>query len=276
MRLPAYMGRELITGVVVKILFIGDIFGRPGKKIASNFIPKIIEEQNIDFCIANGENAAGGFGLTCNSAKKLFSYGIDVITSGNHIWDRQETASLLNDSKRILRPANYPPGVSGIGETVIHKDGLTIGIINLIGRVFMKPVDCPFRTADEIINRLRNVTKKIIVDFHAECTSEKIAMGWHLDGYVSAVIGTHTHVMTADERILPKGTAYITDVGMTGPHDSVIGVRIEQSINRIVKQVPTRFSPAEHRLRFSAVLLEVDDSSGKSLSIKRIFDSNHE
>ena len=140
----------------------------------------------------------------------------------------------------------------------------------------MKPVDCPFRTADEIINRLRNVTKKIIVDFHAECTAEKIAMGWYLDGYVSAVLGTHTHVMTADERILPKGTAYITDVGMTGPHDSVIGVRIEQSINRIVKQVPTRFSPAEHRLRFSAVLLEVDDSSGKSLSIERIFDSNHE
>ena len=260
----------------MKILFVGDIFGRPGKKIASKFIPKIIEERNIDFCIANGENAAGGFGLTSNSAKKFFSYGIDVITSGNHIWDRQETASLLNDSNRILRPANYHPGVSGIGYTVINKDGLTIGVINLIGRVFMKPVDCPFRTADEIIKRLRNETKIIIVDFHAECTSEKIAMGWYLDGCVSAVIGTHTHVMTADERILPKGTAYLTDVGMTGPHDSVIGVKIEQSIDRIVKNIPVRFSPAEHRLRFSAVLLEVDDTSGKSRSIERIFESDHE
>jgi len=255
---------------------VGDIFGRPGKMVASRFIPKIIEEQKIDFCIANGENAAGGFGLTGNSAKKFFSYGIDIITSGNHIWDRREVDVLLDESDLILRPANYPPGVSGKGHTVVNKDGKKIGVVNLIGRIFMKPVDCPFRKADEIIDHIRKETKIIIIDFHAECTSEKIALGWHMDGWVSAVVGTHTHVMTADERILPKGTAFICDVGMTGPHDSIIGVRVEQSISRIITQLPVRFSPAESGLKFSAVLIEVDDSSGKALSIKRIFENYDE
>lgn len=255
---------------------MGDIFGRPGKIVASKFIPKIIEEQNIDFCIVNGENAAGGFGLTDNSAKKFFSYGVDIITSGNHIWDRREVDTLLDESDLILRPANYPLGVSGKGYTVVNKGGKKIGVVNLIGRIFMKPLDCPFRSADEIINHLRNETNIIIVDFHAECTSEKIALGWHLDGWVSAVIGTHTHVMTADERILPKGTAFICDVGMTGSHDSVIGVRTEQSIERLITQLPVRFSPAESGLKFSAVLIEVDDSSGKALSIKRIFENYDE
>jgi len=260
----------------LKILFVGDIFGRPGKMVASKFILKMIEEQNIDFCIANGENAAGGFGLTDSSAKKIFSYGVDVITTGNHIWDRREVDTLLDESDFILRPANYPPGVPGKGFTIVNKKGKNIGVMNLIGRIFMQPVDCPFRKADEIIDRLRKETNIIIVDFHAECTSEKIALGRHLDGWVSAVIGTHTHVMTADERILQKRTAFISDVGMTGPHDSVIGVRTEQSIARLMTQLPVRFSPAERDLKFSAVLIEVDDSSGKALSIMRIFKDYNE
>ncbi len=255
----------------MNILFVGDIFGRPGKQIASKVIPKIIVDRNVDVCIANGENASGGFGLTPVSAKKLFTYGIDVITSGNHIWDRKETEALLDNDDRILRPANYPPGASGTGQMVFRKGNMTVGIINLIGRIFMQPYDCPFRKADEVIDQLHRETKTILVDFHAECTAEKVAMGWHLDGYVSAVIGTHTHVMTADERILPKGTAYITDAGMTGPHDSVIGVKIDQSLGRIINQRPSRFSPAECRLRFSGVLIEVDDETGKALAIERIF-----
>lgn len=260
----------------MKILFVGDIFGRPGKNAASKFIPKIIEEQAVDFCIANGENAAGGFGLTRNTAGKIFTYGVNVITTGNHVWDRKEAETLLEESECIIRPANYPPGVPGIGYIAAHKDGKTIGVVNLMGRIFMNPVDCPFRAADKIIEHLRDKTKIIIVDFHAECTAEKIAMGWYLDGSVSAVLGTHTHVMTADEKILPKGTAYITDVGMTGPHDSIIGVRIEQSLARIIKQVPVRFSPAESGVKFSAVLLEIDDSSGKAISIKRIIKNNYD
>jgi len=260
----------------VKILFVGDIYGRPGKKVASKFIPKYIEEEGVDFCIANGENAAGGFGITSNIAQKYFSFGIDVITSGNHIWDLKETKTLLSESDLILRPANYPKGVPGKGYTVITKNGYSIGVLNLIGRVFMQPVDCPFRVADEIIEILRKNTNTIIVDIHAEASSEKMALAWYLDGRVSAVLGTHTHVMTADERILPKGTAYIGDVGMTGPHDSVIGVRIDQSLARLMTHLPVRFSPAEKGLKFSAVLLEIDNSSGRALSIKRIFESDDE
>ena len=258
----------------MKILFVGDVYGRPGKKVASKFIPKIITEKNIDFCIVNGENAAGGFGLTENSAHKLFSYGVDVITSGNHIWDLKETKTLLSESDHILRPANYPRNVPGKGYILIKKDGLIIGVLNLIGRIFMQPVDCPFSIGDDIVNSLNKETNTIIVDFHAEATSEKMALGWYLDGRVSAVIGTHTHVMTADERILPQGTAFISDVGMTGPHDSIIGVKIEQSLEKIMTHLPVRFSPAEGGLKFSAVLLEIDDLTGNALSIERIFESD--
>ena len=260
----------------MKILFVGDIYGRPGKKVASKFIPRYLEEKGVDFCIANGENAAGGFGLTSNIARKYFSFGIDVITSGNHIWDLKETQSILSESDNILRPANYPQGVPGKGYTVLRKNGMSIGVLNLIGRIFMQPVDCPFSVADEIVASLNIQTNIIIVDFHAEASSEKMALGWYLDGRVSAVLGTHTHVMTADERILPEGTAYISDVGMTGPHDSIIGVRIEQSLARLIKQMPVRFSPAENGLKFSAVLLEIEDSSGRALSIERIFESDDE
>ena len=259
----------------MKILFVGDIFGKPGKWAASQVIPRIIDDYGIDFCIANGENAAGGFGLTENIAKRMFSYGIDVITSGNHIWDRQEVNQLLEkESTRILRPANYPPQVSGRGYTVLESgSGVKIGVVNLQGRIFMPPIDCPFRIADDIVERLKLKTRVIIVDFHAEATSEKNALGRYLDGKVSAVIGTHTHVMTADEKILPGGTAYITDVGMTGPHESIIGVKIEQSLQRIMKQVPHRFSPAESDVKLSAVIIEVNHKTGGALAIERIFES---
>ena len=260
----------------MKILFVGDVYGRPGKMVASRFIPRIISDKNIDFCIANGENAAGGFGLTESSAHKLFSYGIDVITSGNHIWDLKETKKLLSESNNILRPANYPHNVPGKGYILIKKGGLTLGVLNLIGRIFMQPVDCPFSIADDIVNSLSKDTNTIIVDIHAEASSEKMALGWYLDGRVSAVIGTHTHVMTADERIFPQGTAYITDVGMTGPHDSIIGVKIEQSLERIMTQLPVRFSPADEGLKFSAVLIEINDSTGRALSIERIFESDND
>jgi 2',3'-cyclic-nucleotide 2'-phosphodiesterase len=255
----------------VNILFIGDIFGKPGRTVASEFIPRIRQERAIDFCIANGENSAGGFGITENGVSKLFSYGIDVITTGNHVWDRQETAGILYQEPRLLRPANYPPGLPGSGSFVAETaQGVKVGVLNLQGRIFMNPIDCPFRTADRIVAELAQETQIIIIDFHAEASAEKIALSWYLDGRVSAVLGTHTHVMTADERVLPKGTAAITDVGMTGPHDSIIGVRPEQSIKRIMTQVPVRFSPATENLRFNAVVVDVDDTTGLARSIERI------
>ncbi|MDP2983062.1 MAG: TIGR00282 family metallophosphoesterase [Candidatus Latescibacter sp.] len=261
----------------MKILFVGDIFGQPGKHAASRFIPQFVRERNIDFCVVNGENAAGGFGLTMNIADKLFAFGVNVITSGNHIFDRQEAYDFLPQSTAILRPANYPPSVPGRGYTIVKaKNGMKVGVLNLQGRIFMAPIDDPFRVADDIIDRLSEETRIILVDIHAEATSEKMALGWYLDGRVTAVIGTHTHVMTADERILPKGTAFITDVGMTGPHDSVIGVRIEQSLQKLMKQVPVRFSPAEKGIKFSAVIIEINDSTGKALAIERVFEDDVE
>jgi len=257
----------------MRVLFVGDIFGKPGRSVASSLIPSMIRGKGMDFCIANGENLAGGFGITESCMNKLFSYGVDVITTGNHVWDRQEAENLLNDNSRLLRPANYPNGVSGNGDTVAEAaGGGKVGVINLQGRIFMPPIDCPFRTVERIIDRMKRETPVIFVDFHAEATSEKMALGWFLNGKVTAVLGTHTHVMTADERVLSGGTAFISDVGMTGPHDSIIGVRIDQSLRRIIKQIPTRFSPAEERLMFSAVVVEVDESTGRALSIERIFE----
>jgi len=255
----------------VNILFVGDIFGKPGRTTASEFIPRLRQERAVDFCIANGENSAGGFGITENGVSKLFSYGIDVITTGNHVWDRQETADILSREPRLLRPANYPPGLPGGGSLVAETaHGIKVAVLNLQGRIFMPPIDCPFRTSDRIVGELEQETPVIIVDFHAEASAEKIALSWYLDGRASAVLGTHTHVMTADERILPKGTAAITDVGMTGPHDSIIGVRVEQSIKRIITQVPVRFAPATENLRLNAVLVDVDESTGRARSIERI------
>lgn len=259
----------------MKILFVGDIFGQPGKYAASKYIPEFIRDMGVDLCVANGENAAGGFGLTDNIAGKFFSYGVDVITSGNHIFDRQEIHDVLLSSHTILRPANYPKGVPGRGYTFVKaRNGMKVGVINLQGRIFMQPIDSPFSVADDILERMMSETRIILVDFHAEATSEKAALAYYLDGRVTGVVGTHTHVQTADERILPRGTAFITDVGMTGPHDSIIGVRIEQSMQRIIKQLPTRFSPSETGIKFAAVLIQVNDSTGKALAIERIFESD--
>lgn len=255
----------------MKILFIGDIVGSPGREAVDKLIPRVAKREDVDFIIANGENAAGGSGITQRIAEELLDSGIDAITSGDHIWKRKDITEVLDQHPNILRPANYPPGVPGMGYHVIKtKKGQPVGVINLVGRVFMEPVECPFRKASEAIEELSKETKIIFVDIHAEATSEKIAMGWYLDGLVSAVVGTHTHVQTADERILPQGTAYITDVGMTGPHDSVIGRKKEQILARFLTQLPTRFEMAEDDVQLNGALIEIDDNAGKAISIKRV------
>jgi metallophosphoesterase (TIGR00282 family) len=255
----------------MRVLFIGDIIGRTGRKCISHCFPKIKEEFNIDFTIANVENAAGGFGIIPKIADELLSSGIDVLTSGNHIWNKKEIIEYIAQEKRLLRPANYPPDVPGKGTVVLNSEnGYTIAVMNLCGRVFMSPLDCPFRVAEMELATLREKTNIIILDFHAEATSEKVAMGWFLDGKISAVVGTHTHVQTNDAQILPQGTAYITDVGMTGPFDSVIGIKKEIILERFINQIPYRLIPANSDLRLSAVLLDIDDKNGKTVSINTI------
>ena len=255
----------------MKVLFVADIYGRPGRRVASEYVPRLIEEREIQFCIANAENAAGGFGLTENIAKKLHSYGVEVITTGNHVWDRKELIPYLLTADRLLRPANYPTGVEGVGSGVFRTvDGTPVGVLNLQGRTYMKEIDCPFRVGDREIERLKEKCSVLVVDFHGEATAEKMAFGWYVDGRVSAVVGTHTHVQTADERILPGGTAYITDAGMTGPHDSVIGVRKEIAIKRFLTQVPIKFDPAKGDVRLCGVLLDIDEGTGKATKIERI------
>ena len=255
----------------LNILAIGDIVGQPGRKILEKKLKHFIKEQNIDFCIANAENAAGGSGITVNIAKKLFSYDVDAITMGDHVWKRKEIYDLLRSDQRLLRPANYSPLAHGRGSVTIKtKEGDSVGIINLLGRIFMKPVDCPFRAADAAIEELSNLTNIIIVDMHAEATSEKIAMGWYLDGRVSAVVGTHTHVQTSDEKILPKGTGYITDLGMTGPHESILGRNIDRVLKSIVTQVPTRYDIAENDLHIEGAVITVNKETGKAEGIKRV------
>jgi metallophosphoesterase (TIGR00282 family) len=252
-----------------KFLFIGDIIGQPGRRALRRFLPGIREKHSPDFVVANAENAAGGIGITEDVAAELLSQ-VDVLTSGNHIWDKKEALSYLEREPRLLRPANYPSPNPGKGSYILQgSKGWKAAILNLQGRVFMEPLDCPFRVADEEVERLRAVTAVVIVDFHAEATSEKQALGWHLDGKVSAVIGTHTHVPTADERILPRGTAYITDVGMAGGYQSVIGIRPEQAVARFLTARPQRFEPEKHGLVFSSVLIEVDTETGRALSIQR-------
>jgi 2',3'-cyclic-nucleotide 2'-phosphodiesterase len=253
------------------ILFIGDIFGEPGRKTVARQVPRFIGERGIDFVIANGENAAGGFGITPDIARELFNAGVHVITSGNHIWDKKEIIEYIHDEPRLLRPANYPKGVPGAGSVVTTTaSGEKIGVLQLMGRVSMPTLDCPFRVGREEVDRLRKEASCIVVDMHAEATSEKMAMGWYLDGTVSGVFGTHTHVQTADERILPKGTAYLTETGMTGPSESVIGVKKELAIEKFLTQMPRRFEVADGPCIFSAVLFEVDFALGKAVSIDRI------
>ncbi|QSV45670.1 TIGR00282 family metallophosphoesterase [Geobacter benzoatilyticus] len=255
----------------VKILFIGDIVGAPGREAVARDLHRLIDRYRIDLVVANGENAAGGFGITEDKAMELYSLGIDVLTSGNHVWDKKESYQFIQREDRLVRPANYPPGTKGRGSTIVKTaGGVSVGILNLEGRVFMNSLDCPFRTADKEIEQLKEQTNIIFVDFHAEATSEKVALGWHLDGRVSVVVGTHTHVQTADERILPGGTAYITDAGMTGSSDSVIGVKKELAIGRFLTQMPIRFEVAKKDIRLNGVVVAIDEMSGSAVSIERI------
>jgi metallophosphoesterase (TIGR00282 family) len=253
----------------VSFLFLGDIIGRPGRRVLKKHLPSLLNRYSPSLVIANGENAAGGLGITEKVGKELFTQ-VDVLTSGNHIWDKREAFEYLKREPRLLRPANYPPDNPGKGTFIFKEDGgKKMAILNLQGRVFMEPVDCPFRKADEEIEALKAVTPVIIVDFHAEATSEKQAMGWHLDGKVSAVIGTHTHVVTADERILPGGTAFITDVGMVGGYNSIIGIRKDQALKRFLTARPQRFEPAKEGIYVSALFVEINSKTGKALSIKK-------
>jgi len=255
----------------MKILFIGDIVGSPGRQALSALLPKLKKEHGLDFVIANAENAAGGSGITAKVAQELFSSGADVLTSGDHIWKKSEIFDIINQEERILRPLNFPEGAPGRGYGVFKsKNGSNIGVVNLNGRVFMEPLECPFKRVEAVLEPLRKDTRVIIVDIHAEATSEKVALGWFLDGRVSAVLGTHTHVQTADEKILPCGTAYITDAGMTGPMYSVIGRRIEDVLRRFLSGIPTRFEVASEDIQLHAVLLDIDEESGKARSITRI------
>ena len=255
----------------VNILFVADIVGKSGRRAIAGLVPDLIDQYHLKLCIANGENAAGGFGLTEEVVRELCKSGLDVITSGNHLWDKREILFLLNQESCLLRPANYPPQVSGHGSAVFQThDGVPVGVLNLQGRVFMASTDCPFRAADRELETLRKFTKVIVVDMHAEATSEKMALGWYLDGRVSAVIGTHTHVQTADERILPRGTAYITDAGMTGPHDSIIGIKRKPVLERFLTQLPTRFETATGDVKLCGVVVDVDEESGKAQSIHRL------
>lgn len=255
----------------MNILFIADVVARPGRWAVSQILPDLKKLHQIDFTVANVENAAGGFGLTKEIAKKIHSYGVNCLTSGNHIWDRKDILPYLDEDKRILRPANYPPGAPGRGAEVFEtSQGRKIGVLNIQGRVYVKETDCPFRAAKEEIRKLRQETNTIIVDLHAEATSEKIALGWYLDGEVSAILGSHTHVQTADETILPKGTAYITDAGMTGAHDSVIGINKEDALARFLLQIPRRFTPARKDVKFCGVLVTTDPDTGKALGIERV------
>ncbi len=255
----------------MKILFIGDIIGEAGRKTVIKKLETVVDEYRINLVIANGENAAGGFGITPKLADELLDAGIHVITSGNHIWDKKEILPYLDKERRVLRPANYPEGVPGHGSITAYTNTRDkVVVLNLTGRVFMGNFDCPFRLFDRDIKRLKAESDIVIVDFHAEATSEKIAFGWFADGKVSAVIGTHTHVQTADEQILPKGTAYITDVGMTGPAHSVIGIEKEMVIEKYLTLMPKRFEVARGRPVLSAVVIEINELNGKALSIERL------
>jgi metallophosphoesterase (TIGR00282 family) len=255
----------------MRILFIGDIVGRPGRDLVREGLHGLVEYHSIDFVIANAENAAAGFGITREIGDQLLDYGIHVMTSGNHIWDKKEALDYIGAEPRLLRPANYPAGAPGNGSYVARtRDGVSVGVINAMGRVFMLNIDDPFVVIRREIEAMRERTRIIFVDFHAEATSEKIAMGWHLDGLVTAMVGTHTHVQTADERILPKGTAYLTDVGMTGPHDSIIGVEISAALGRFLTALPQKFETATGNPRLNAVVIDADEQTGRATDIERL------
>jgi metallophosphoesterase (TIGR00282 family) len=255
----------------MKVLFVGDIVGKPGRNAVKALLPGLVDKCKIDFVIANGENIAGGFGLTEPLVAELFRTGINVITTGNHVWDKRDFVSYISKDNRVLRPLNYPPGVPGSGSIVLTlPNGLKAAVLNLSGRVFLNGMDCPFRTGKGEIEKLSTETNIIFVDLHAEATSEKIAFGYFVDGKVSAVIGTHTHVQTADEKILEGGTAYITDVGMTGPSYSVIGMEVDQIIRRFLTSMPAKFETAQGPVILSAVTIDINNETGRATGIQRL------
>lgn len=257
--------------MLLNVLLIGDIVGKPGRLAVHDILPALVEQESLHYVIANAENVAGGSGITANLFKKLLSYGVHFVTSGDHVWRRQEIIPLLGENRRIIRPANFPEQSAGTGYCIVAlAEGVKIAVMQLVGRIFMQPVRCPFLVADEIIQKIQQETKNIIVDMHAEATSEKIAMGWYLDGRVSAVLGTHTHVQTSDERVLPKGSAYITDVGMTGPHDSVIGRMKEAVLHKFITHMPMPFDVAEGDVQLCGAIVTIDTDTGLAESIKRV------
>jgi hypothetical protein len=256
---------------MLNILFIADVIGSPGRDVVKALLPELKRRFALDLVVCNGENAAGGFGLTRDSAAGLFDAGVDVLTGGNHLWDRKESLGYLREETRLVRPLNLPPGTPGEGCRVVRAaDGTAVGIINLLGRVFMKEADDPFRAVDAALEALRDRCKVVLVDVHAETTAEKIALGWHLDGRVSLVVGTHTHVQTADERVLPRGTAFLCDAGMTGGFRSVIGMDRDGALQRFLTGMPARLTPAEGDLRLNGVVVSVDPASGKAVAVQRL------
>lgn len=257
--------------VNVKILAVGDVVGDPGRKVLEKLVPQMKRSGEVDFVIANGENAAGGAGLTPSVAREMLDFGIDVITSGDHIWKYNEIYDWMDENPQVIRPLNYPNGAPGEGSTIVRSQGgIDVGVVNALGRVFLSTVDCPFRSLQEEVEKLRSKVKIIVVDFHAEATSEKMAMGYYLDGKVSGVVGTHTHIQTADERILPKGTAYLTDLGMVGPYESVIGREVEAVLKGFLNQRPMRYPVAKNRIRMCGAIIEVDEATGRATKIERV------
>ena len=254
----------------VTVLCVGDVFGEPGRRAVQTLLPRLRKQYEVDLAVVNVENAAAGFGVTPLIARTFLDQGVDVMTSGNHIWDRKEVIGYIVKENLLLRPANYPPGTPGTGSVVVKAGPHKVAVLNMMGRVFLPHLDCPFRKADEEIPRLRQDTPIIVVDMHSEATSESQAMGWYLDGRVSAVVGTHRHVQTADERLLPQGTAFITDLGMTGPVDSVIGVEPELAISRFLTQMPNKFEPAKGPAALHGAVIRIDPDTGRALSIERL------
>lgn len=253
----------------MRVLFVGDVFGRPGRRVLESRLPELRRSDGpFDFTIVNCENAAAGFGLTERLMNEIFALGVDVMTSGNHIWDKKEFLPVLDREPRVLRPANYPPAAPGRGYAVFEKNGCALGVVNLQGRAFMPPIDCPFRGMERILEEMR--TLSVFVDFHAEATAEKAALARYFDGRVSAIVGTHTHVQTADAALFPGGTAFITDVGMTGGHGGVIGMRSDSVLPKFIAGTPSKFEVDENAARFQAVIVEIDDETGRALDIRRI------
>ena len=255
----------------MNILFCGDVVGRSGREVVKKYLPILREELAIDLAVVNAENAAGGFGLTERLCGELYDCGVDILTTGNHVWDKKEVLDYIDGQPRLLRPANFRPGTPGRGSYLGRtRTGEPVGVINVMGRIFMQPLDDPFAVVLKEIETLRAKARVIVVDMHAEATSEKVAMGWHLDGRVTAVFGTHTHVQTADERILPKGTAYLTDAGMTGPHDSIIGVTAEAALGRFLTGMPAKFEAASGPGRLNAVIVTADQATGRATAVDRL------